>query len=1002
MKYLNLLFLLMTLSVITGCSDDTEKFIVPGTGDGISVNYRVEGEMALSRSVATTQHERTLEHVHVLFFDAENEAYQGYTRATVVAGKTTFSLDPPENLDLNKKYKVLAIGNGDDYLDGTYETMSAKLETLSGTLVDVKKQLTAIHSANITSKSVAALPLWGIFTDKDGGESSFTVTEEGGVRKVAEAENAEFLFSRAICRVDIHNLVGHLLDIRYARIANNRTAGYYFADGLNAGNVAEMNSAVTDPSTSDLYMPITADVTDEKTTQMLEASLYTFPNIVTTTAQNDKATTCLLIAGYYINPETGDKDDKLTFYRFNLANVGESQTLQRNYAYRATIKGVKRRGKDNEGDAYKDNIPIFEYNVDDEWDATDDNVVSDKDGNFLIVNKTHFTFNGEASEADFVELRVSTNPELTWTVEPVTNEDNENDNLENGKFIFKKISNNAVQVGPKEQNNTDYVRYGRYRIVATSPTIKAPLKMDIYMLQLSMKDNVKLLTVNGNTGTFTQEIPASGGTIHLRVVTGSNTNNWIAEDIDNELIHWDKDANWTKKGGNNNELIITAPANITKYDRTATIRVSLNPTDENVPPVFIELHQGRSDQWFSISPDPSAGVRINAFSTVAGYPNGVLPGTSRGFKVDLADTDYRFEVTTTFNEGRDLRLSIGSNLEGLSDQSTHNEYKAASHTGLTSGTTFYINPFRTGPGDPTIDGKVTVTVYNPDNPEVKKEQTFEVKIESGNDYLIYDVMFDNYLLADRNVGNDSRVKRNTDNSYDPEPNILGNFYDDENVKIYLGGADIPENTNTGNSDYKWLYDPYADQTSKQPQYSHLSGNRIECNSSDQVNAAIKKRWLEYHSDPNELFSPFYQEKYGWEIPLKGRWDQIQKLIRFTKWRMFIVSEVGEEIVGVPVVCWLPQTKGYESTDNNTTDRKEVFGGYIYYDGSYLYNTRIKNHDTFDTTKSLRQDMFGGVSGPVKEPGPQLSVRMICTLNSQADIEKYKEALRKYYELTKNK
>lgn len=1011
MKYLNLLFLLMTLSVITGCSDDTEQFIVPGTGDGISVNYRVEGEMALSRSVPTTQHERTLEHVHVLFFDAENEAYQGYTRATVVAGKTTFSLDPPENLDLNKKYKVLAIGNGDDYLDGTYETMSAKLETLSGTLVDVKKQLTAIHSANITSKSVAALPLWGIFTDKDGGESSFTVTEEGGVRKVAEAENAEFLFSRAICRVDIHNLVGHLLDIRYARIANNRTAGYYFADGLNAGNVAEMNSAVTDPSTSDLYMPITADVTDEKTTQMLEASLYTFPNIVTTTAQNDKATTCLLIAGYYINPETGDKDDKLTFYRFNLANVGESQTLQRNYAYRATIKGVKRRGKENEKDAYNDNVPIFEYDVDDEWDATDDNVVSDKDGNFLIVNKTHFTFNGEASEADFVELRVSTNPELEWTVEPVNR-----DNQENDKFIFKKISNNAVQVGPKTQNNTDYVRYGYYKIVARSSTIKTPLEMYIYMVQLSMKDNVRMLTVNDCTGEIDQKISPDGGNISLKVVTGSKFNNWATELHGEDVANWSSDAFYTKEGTNNSYLTINIPAHIGSETRTTRIEVYLvdetqaDGKDANVKPVYINISQEPTTSWLSIFPDPADGVSINAFSLEAGHPNGVCSGTSRRFTVTLKDPKLRYKVTTTFNQLLDLRITPTNHLEDnrSTDAMAIAVYnrKAAKYyspeqltqytnqvSSLESGTSFYLNPFRTGPGDPAILGTVTVTAFDPTNPNAELSEsaklTFNVEIKASTNYVLDDIIVGNLLIADRNIGHKSRVRRDTNwdpiggtegrrdaLNYNATPYPNGTASGDEELYI-TGKSDSEMNEEYSDKAKIW------DHTTLTNEYSSNRLNYL---------TDLYNFWSKEHADNEKLYSPFYtdDDKEKWRLPyIEEEWWPLlnsERLI-FTKWRVFLVSDIPMMKNGrsVPVMCWLHQTIG--SMDNS-------YGSYVYIpyvtiyrdkdpDGKSISGTFLNQaRDLVNFTRSA-PDYASGYPVPTKH-----SVRLVRELTNE-EIESYK-------------
>ena len=934
MKYLNLASLLLALSAITGCSDDTEQFIVPDTGDGISVSYRVEGEMVLSRGVPTTAHERTLDHVHVIFIDAETDAYAGYTRAAVTAGKTKFSLDPPESLVEDKSYKVLAVGNGDDYCDDA-ESFSAKLAGLSGTLTDIKDKLIAHCSKNITKNSVDALPLYGMFLDKEGTESTFTVTKENGVRKVAEAESAEFVFSRAICRVDIHNLVGHVLDIRYARVANNRTSGYYFVDGLNAGTVAEMTTAITDPSTSDIYMPVTADMVEGSTTQKLEASLYTFPNLVAASAQNDKATTCLLIAGYYVDPESGQKDDRLTFYRFNLANVGESQALQRNYAYRATIKGVKRRGSENEKDAYNDNIPIFEYQVDDEWDATDDNVVSDADGNFLIVNKTHFTFNGEASEADFVELRVSTNPELQWHVEEVNREDQQND-----RFIFKKISNTAVQLGPKEQNTTDYVRYGYYKIVAESPTIKKPLKMYIYMLQMSTKDNVRMLTVNGNTGTFTQEIPADGANISLKVVTGSKFNTWATVIHGEDIANWSSDAFYTKEGTNNGYLTLNIPAHIGTETRTTEIEVYLvdknesDGKDKNVKPVTVVISQEPTDRWFSISPDPGDGIMLDAFSLEPGNPNGVPSHSSRKFTVTLKDPTLKYKVTTSFNQLIDLRITPDNNLEednteygrsipALIPKYSRDWYPAKDReptdekwadyvrkvTGLKSGQSFWLNPFRTGPGDPSIKGTVTVIAY-PSSGEVDdpaSRLTFNVEIKNSDDYVLNDIIVGNLLIADRNVGHNARVRDDADKypfgSSEGRRDALN--YTHAYYPPFIGTSDNSVYI-TGKSKSE-MNEEYND-IAKHWKYNDASSNYA------QYLQSFYEYWAKYHSDQDGRYSPFYKEenKDKWRLPQPEEWNNlINNRVIFTKWRTFMVSDIKTMKNGkdIPTMCWLHQSGG---------------------------------------------------------------------------------------------
>ena len=965
MKYINLAFLFLSMSLITGCSDDNERFTLPGSGDALSVKYRIEGEMSLSRGIVATGHEIELDQVHILFFDGDTEAYSGYTQSPVVAGKPTFSVEPPETLTADKSYKVLAIGNGDKYIDNTSESLSAKLASLSGTLGDIKKKLIAYYDGNVTAKSVTALPLFGTFLDKDGNESMFTVINDGGVLKVRESESAEFLFSRAICRVDIHNLVGHILDIRYARIANNRTSGYYFADGLIGEKIAEMNTAITDPSQSDLYMPITTDMAEGSTTQRLETSLYTFPNIVATTVQNDKVTTCLIIAGYYIDPESGEKDEKLTFYRFNLANMGESQTLQRNYAYRATIKGVKRRGADNESDAYKDSTPIFEYDVDDEWDTTGGNVVSDEDGNFLIVNKTHFTFNGEASEADFVELRVSTNPQLKWHVETVNR-----DNQDNDKFRFEKISDSAAQCGPKAQNTTEYVRYGYFKIVATSETIKKPLEIEIHLVQLSTKDNVKMLSVNGNTGEFTQEISPDGGNVSLKVLTGSKYNNWEATEPNNLISFWSTDAFYTKNGTHNGDLTINIPANIGETKRETDIIVNLSPADENVPPVKIHVVQDPTTRWFSISPDPGTGVTIDASSLDFGsrYANGVCPGTSRGFTVTLKNPNYKYKVTTTFDKLRDLRLSANNDYEGNTEQlskpmvsvgnsgipskditgtnSNLTPYINAT-TNLSSGTKFYLNPFRMGPGDPAITGTVTVTAYNPTNPSATSEAaslTFNVTIKAFDEYSLNDVIIGDLLVADRNIGHSSRVRLDTNN--DPVGGSEGRLdalnyhytYPGNQAESILAGGKLYIQRGAGN-EVSEMNDLWNDR-SVIYKSDECTGN-FSSNFTNYINYLFDF-WYRKHEDSEHLYSPFYTKNTEWRLPLQSEWQKVLERAIFTKWRVFIASEVptiknGKE---VPTVCWLHQTDG-----------QAVGQGYHIYT-PYLYQKKENPLSTF-TQDDLR-------------------------------------------------
>lgn len=986
-------YIMMSLLPLLGaaCSDDYSD---PATNHGsnrLSVPYRVDGEMSLSRGMIALDHEKAVDHAYILFFEESGDNANNYaTSARMASSGSRLEFPIPEDLKPDTRYLTLVVANADSYLPSGMTDFNAHLSDLTKDMTDKTREnfaavLTAHFTGQLTASNPGLLPMWGRFTDNSGKETAFTFSRSGGEAVTCDGE---FFFSRSLSRIDMLNLVPDKLEVAYVKVCNYRDAGLIFHDGLNAGAVVTLKKASDAPKGDGGDGYITVNAPDAgKNVQRLEASLYAFPNVVNTCVQNDRSTTCLIIAGYFTE-DGKERDTELTYYRFNLANVGESQVLKRNYAYTAVIKGVKRRGASTDYGAYDDKMPIFEYDVDDEWQITDDNYVSDADGNFIVVSKSHLTFSGEASEAENIELRVSTSPKMTWELAPVNEPGNEND-----KFQWSKLSDEALKVGPRENNATQYVRFGYLQVVATNTETGKQVKMPIYLQQLSLKYDIKMLTVNGNTGTFTQELPPSGGAVYLRVVTGGNTNNWVAVDVDNEIESWDKDATWTKRGGNNTELMISVPANISGNERTATLRISLDPKDDNVLPVTILLHQGTSDQWFAISPQPGAdGVSIDAFSTIAGYPNGVVPGTSRGFRVTLTNKSYRFKVTTSFNQGRDVRLSKNVNLEGRNAQSTHEEFTPEPLEDLESGTMFYINPFRTGPNDPTIKGTVTVTVYDPANPTIAKEETFGVNITSGPS-LLYDVVIDDILVADRNIGHQSRMT-----GEDGKPFMVRNFYESDMVKIYSSGADLAENINSSYNDSGKRYDPGSD-------WNEGNGEKIYTTSENQISAVFGKLsnaavdwWKNYHLDPEQTFSAFYKTDTKWNIPSTSQMEKIKNNVRFSKWRIFLVSDIGEGIVNMPVVCWLHQTKCKICPIGSNNELREVFGAYVYFpSGADLQMMYINNTNSdFVFSNSISNYMQFVYYGY-----PNASIRLVHPLaaTEKGDDGTYAKSLKAYYDRT---
>lgn len=986
-------YIMMSLLPLLGaaCSDDYSD---PATNHGsnrLSVPYRVDGEMSLSRGMIALDHEKAVDHAYILFFEESGDNANNYaTSARMASSGSRLEFPIPEDLKPDTRYLTLVVANADSYLPSGMTDFNAHLSDLTKDMTDKSREnfaavLTAHYAGHLTATNPGLLPMWGRFTDNSGKETAFTFSRSGGEAVTCDGE---FFFSRSLSRIDMLNLVPDKLEVAYVKVCNYRDAGLIFHDGLNAGSVVTLKKASDAPKGdgSDGYITVNAPDAG-KNVQRLEASLYAFPNVVNTCVQNDRSTTCLIIAGYFTE-DGKERDTELTYYRFNLANVGESQVLKHNYAYTAVIKGVKRRGASTDYGAYDDKMPIFEYDVDDEWQITDDNYVSDADGNFIVVSKSHLTFSGEASEAENIELRVSTSPKMTWELEAVNEPGNEND-----KFQWSKLSDEALKVGPRENNATQYVRFGYLEVVATNSETGKQVRMPIYLQQLTLKYDIKMLTVNGNTGTFTQELPPSGGAVYLRVVTGGNTNNWVAVDVDNEIESWDKDATWTKRGGNNTELMISVPANISGNERTATLRISLDPKDDNVLPVTILLHQGTSDQWFAISPQPGAdGVSIDAFSTIAGYPNGVVPGTSRGFRVTLTNKSYRFKVTTSFNQGRDVRLSKNVNLEGRNAQSTHEEFTPEPLEDLESGTMFYINPFRTGPNDPTIKGTVTVTVYDPANPTIAKEETFGVNITSGPS-LLYDVVIDDILVADRNIGHQSRMT-----GEDGKPFMVRNFYESDMVKIYSSGADLAENINSSYNDSGKRYDPGSD-------WNEGNGEKIYTTSENQISAVFGKLsnaavdwWKNYHLDPEQTFSAFYKTDTKWNIPSTSQMEKIKNNVRFSKWRIFLVSDIGEGIVNMPVVCWLHQTKCKICPIGSNNELREVFGAYVYFpSGADLQMMYINNTNSdFVFSNSISNYMQFVYYGY-----PNASIRLVHPLaaTEKGDDGTYAKSLKAYYDRT---
>ncbi|MDE6638184.1 MAG: hypothetical protein K2K32_08125, partial [Muribaculaceae bacterium] len=742
-------------------------------GGQISVLYEVEGDIPLTRGIAALEHEKALDHVYILYFDnSDSDKYAGCTKAQASSGSSTVKFDPPEDLKENNKYRLLVVGNCDRYAGAGNSSFSSMLGSFTSEddYISVRGKLAAQSEVSVTEPD--NLPLSGRFVDPTTDEElyfNYTRTSEGIQFPYGEGKSM-FRFQRAICRVDIHNLVANTLDIRYVRLVNTRDMGSYFFDGMNQGNYHELKFVEDAKSPGFIALP---EKGDEEKLQRLEAKMYCFPNTVNTCLPNDQKTTAAMIAGYYTDPETGVKDTELTYYRFNISNAGDAQTLQRNYCYRATIKGVKRRGKTDELEAFNETSPIFVYDIGEEWNTDDDNVVTDEHGNFLVVSKSLLTFSGDQSGADVVKLTVNTSEGMDWDIEM--------DDESAKYFQARKIEGapgekiQAFTCGPRQTNHSDYYYEGSLMIVARNKISGSVLRKEVRLVQLTTSGDVKCLVVNDYTSSFAQEVSKYGQTISYKVITGNPTNRWIATDVNSTLNGWSDNVSFTESGTNGNYFTITFPANIGEK-RSVDIKFEFDCGDpeanKEVKPITVTFTQDFCNQPLTIEGWPSDGeLTLNCFDTRTDYEYANCVAQSRKFTIHLQKPDeHYFTVTSTFDEHRDLtlgdydgRIGFGHEVRSIHpglhyinaggvdqiDQVENEQYYNKTLPMMTSDNpSFFINAFRMGPGDVTIEGTITVQVKEKNgNADVSNGMlVLTVKlIVPADEYEINDVMIKNNI-----------------------------------------------------------------------------------------------------------------------------------------------------------------------------------------------------------------------------------------------------------------
>lgn len=984
--------LVLPLIMTAGCVDDAMDRPVSVTegGDAIEAPYTVDGELMVTRGIPASAAETRLKEAYVLFFynPLDNPADDltglvAYSKVYVKQSTGKLTFDPPADLNPDTDYDVLALGNVADYLPEGVSDMDGLLAKYGGKSRAEVEQTLAIHAGyEVNNRAPGVMPLWGRYVKADDTDTEQPFrfqkeTSDAGV--VSYKVNGSFRFSRAISRLDVTNLVPGTLDIRWVKVCNYRDGGYVFQDNRlpEESKIVTLTEPSPAPSADAPGDYVSMDG-EYDGVQNLKSKLYAFPNYNETCVQNDEKTTCLIIAGYYTDPATDTKDSELTYYRFNYANAGSSQLLKRNYAYTAVIKGVLRRGASDDKTAYNDQSPIFDYDVEDEWDITDDNYASDGDGNFLVVSRSQLVFKGGQSSADCVEVRVSTNPALKWSLVPETKE-----GADNSKFICERIgTSNALKCGPVEKNEEDYMRCGYWKIVAErvdGRPLKKALEIHLTLQQLTMDNNFKCLQVDGKTGLIqlnASEVSGENTSLSFKVVTGNDLYTWVTSSTDFNS-KFGQSAKFSASGGDGSLLTVTLPANLTGAERTATITVSLTPKDPHVPDVTIRITQPKSKALMSVTSNGTPLrngqlIELDAFQLEAGLPNGVAKAYPISVTTvsDAGDAAYfKYNVKSTFDRFRDLRLYSSDLTKGSSVLLTTADRHASKLTntntlfnyntctvaeatqpnndimtdrtdemnGMNMGSIFYLNAYRTGPKDGQITGTVTITCYDSRNPnDTKRQQSVSLTVRiKASPAKIYDVLLKGsdgymYLYPDRGLGASPRVGGTKE----------AKFY------TYLNYYRINDDEAIGRN-------PSSDKSMEILPYTDYLGHTVSANElSWQVSAKIKDagsftRQMIYswpadnknigdgrkyfvtvqQGDPNKVYSPFYNEAAysAWtDISVTGHNEALLPQLRFSKCRAFVISAVACSN-GTPVCCWIHQTmKGPNTADNMYLNYKSLY------------------------------------------------------------------------------
>lgn len=364
----------------------------------LTVNVQGLGtDIATRVSVDPEDGEEALSSLYLLFFEYSSDMSGAYVDYIEVTGtlsmntQITLSIPVGSNINTTSAYNILAIGNigNNNYITTTFNSWAT---SWSGyTEAYVREQATAyLNSSTSLNKNVI---------------SPSNLLMNGTTTKAANSGTVSVTLTRNMVRLDVVNTALRSdYDLVSATIWNAYPKSSISGDGVfdySSGtrrirtlySIDNTSNTETDTDTGETYL------------KNIIGGLYTFENRVTSPAQGDAVTTCLIIG---LRNRTTDVTG---YYRVNVHPTSSSQNLRRNNVYRVTITAVAGSGASTEEEAYAGIKNELVYTINN-WDL-DDNGLIVADTNSIIavpVKTAKFDAEGGTNSYTIVTLSNLTDP----------------------------------------------------------------------------------------------------------------------------------------------------------------------------------------------------------------------------------------------------------------------------------------------------------------------------------------------------------------------------------------------------------------------------------------------------------------------------------------------------------------------------------------------------------------------------------------------------------------